>query len=445
MKKFVSTVLIILAFIGFILGMIFFFVWKTDEIPTQIIGVLFGTIVTSVVTLLLLSAQTESEEKHEVSGKIFDKKTEAYLQVLESLENIISDGKVDTIKDNRLEGKKDELSELLFGITRLSSFIEADKKEKNAENKGVNTLIEAVTKIIKATKEKQLPSNNRDFWDGKIKGKETPNDVQKSYYKEIIDSLKEINTFAAKNIRRSSDKKEIIEFSLEKLIEDSSLFEEDKDTEKQKAENKILQEDLDSGVSGKSLDFRKTCLADCLEEMQRQLNNKFGNTEREGNAGDDYYWGRWKNKDTTAETIADWLLDKKRRSEIGYKVDFTDGYGVEFCIYGDAKTFGIYVFASKDILDRAETKREAIKNTFNNGWWIPDSFVETGWIIGGCYGGDYNGVNISFDFRNANNLPEAEYKAAYQKFKENAIYGIISGRDDSIEKAVEELRKVVEG
>ena len=126
-----TSVLIILAFIGFVLGMVWFFIWKKEEIPGQIIGVLFGTIVTAIVTMLLLNAQTRSEEEHEVSGKIFDKKTEAYLNVLDSLEKIISDGKVDTIRDNRLTPtKKDVFSELLFSLTRLSSFVE----NKSASN-----------------------------------------------------------------------------------------------------------------------------------------------------------------------------------------------------------------------------------------------------------------------------------------------------------------------
>ena len=77
MKKKTQTriiILTILASIVFILGMIWFFVWKTDEIPAQIIGVLFGTIVSAVITMLLLSAQTSSEEEHEVSGKILTRR-----------------------------------------------------------------------------------------------------------------------------------------------------------------------------------------------------------------------------------------------------------------------------------------------------------------------------------------------------------------------------------
>ena len=72
-------------------------------------------------------------------------------------------------------------------------------------------------------------------------------------------------------------------------------------------------------------------------------------------------------------------------------------------------------------------------------WWIPDEnkLDETGWILGGGYGG------ISFDFRNAS-MEEAEYKDKYQKFKATAFQEIISVREDSIIKTVEELKKLLE-
>ncbi len=437
----VTIVLSIFAFIGFVFGMVWFFVWKTDQIPAQIIGVLFGTLVSALVTMLLLTAQTKSEEEHEIRGKILDQKTKAYLTILDSLEKIISDGKVDTIKDNKLNEKKDEFSQLLFEITRLSSFVEVEQKNKkkdkdnkkesvkNAEKNDMAVLIGAVSDILNATATSSDEEifNNKSFWNGELKDKKTPDEIQRTYYTKLAQSLEKINWFATENIASVKN-----DLKLEDLVKNSELF---RDTEKQKAEN----------LPEEALDFRKTCLVKCLKEMEQQLKAKFGKTEREGNAGDDYYWGRWKDKDTTEETIVDWLLEKPRRNEIGYKVDFADGYSVEFCIYGDAKTFGIYVCASKDMLEKAEAKRDAIKDKFNNGWWIPDRFAETGWIVGRCYSGDYNGVNLFFDFRNGNNLSKAEYEVAYQKFKENAIQGIISGRDDSIEKTVEQLKKMIEG
>ena len=40
--------------------------------------------------------------------------------------------------------------------------------------------------------------------------------------------------------------------------------------------------------------------------MEKQLKDVFGadNIERSGEGGDDIYWGRWTDKDTTPEIIA---------------------------------------------------------------------------------------------------------------------------------------------
>ena len=435
--------LTILAFIVFVFGMVRFFVWKTDEIPPQIIGVLFGTIVSAVVTMLLLSAQTSSEEEHEVSGKIFDKKTDEYLKVLESLEKIISDGKIDTIRDNRLDSKDDEFSRLLFGLTRLSSFVERKK-----DNGGMNKLISAVTEIIKTTtaEDTMIPrSDVKEFWDGK--GKKSPNQTQNDYYTKLAESLKKISDFAAENIQRgSSDEKCQNDFELTKLIKESGLF-----PEKEKLENKSLgANNGETEKTEENSDYRINCIAKCLREMESQLKVEFGNdvsVERYGNAGDDYYWGRWTDNATSYETIADWLLAKPRRNEIGFIVKWEDGYKAEFCLFGDGKSFASYIFAPENLLEKAqqEKKREEIDEKFGAaGWWIPGNFVDAGWIIGGSYGGDFNGVNLSFDFRNSSNMSKSEYEAAYQKFKENAIQGIISGRGDSIKNAKEELKALLD-
>ncbi len=421
-------VLTILASIVFVLGMVWFFVWKTDEIPAQIIGVLFGSVVSAVITMLLLSAQTSSEEEHEVSGKIFDKKTNEYLKVLESLEKIISDGKVDTIRDNRLDSKEDEFSKLLFGLTRLSSFVERKK-----DNGGMNKLISAITEIIKTTTDEETRIPERDdkvFWDGN--DKKTPNATQNDYYTGLAKSLKEISDFAAENIQRGpSDKKDQNDFDLTKLIKESGLFEN---------KGKLKTEE--------NLDYRINCIADCLREMESQLKGEFGENSvgRYGNAGDDCYWGRWDDKNTKPEIIADWLLAKPRRNEIGFIVEWEDGYKAEFCLFGDGKSFASYIFAPADLLEKAQNdKKEEINKKFGAaGWWIPGNFVDAGWIIGGSYGGDFNGVNLSFDFRNSSNMPESEYEAAYKKFKENAIQGIISGRGDSIKNAKEELKSLLD-
>ena len=431
---------IVIAFLIFIAGMVAFFIWQPSEIPSQIVGALFGVLVSAVVTMLLLSAQTRSEEEHEVSGKIFDKKTEAYLQILDSLEKIISDGKVDTIRDNRLDGKKDEFSELLFAITRLSSFVE---KKNGSEKNGMEEFIKAVTCIIKTTTDEntRLPGyDSKEFWNGS--GKKKPNETQKVYYLSLAESLANISSFAAENIRRGSSKNELDIASLKEMIEKSGLFPDDEEVKTE--DNAMLSSGSDSTpASGSTSDYRIDCIADFLRETEKQLEDRFGkeNVGRTGEGGDNTYWGRWKDTETTPELIAGWLLDRKRRSFIGYRVTVDGDFAADFYLAGDAQTLVAYIYpVSEKAKALVSSKYDAIKEKFGpDGWWVP---ADLDWILGGTYGGDYNGSPLSFDFRNSV-TSESEYRAAYEKFSENAIEGVISGRDDSIVKTVEELKKLI--
>ena len=439
------TILIILSFIGFVLGMVWFFIWKKEEIPAQIIGSLFGVLVSAIVTMLLLSAQTNSEEEHEVSGKIFDKKTEAYLNVLDSLEKIIADGKVDTIRDNRLDKKEDEFSKLLFSLTRLSSFVE---KKNDSKDVGMNNLIDAVTNIIKTTtdEESRLPGyDSKEFWNGK--GKQKPNETQKKYYSELAKSLANISSFAASNIRRGSGESDL---NLNKLILESGLFAEEKSEENETQipeSTPLLASENSTATSEEPMDYRIGCIADCLKEMEKHLQDEFGidAVERDGDGGDNTYWGKWTDKETSPETIADWLLDKSRKKFIGYKVKVNNDFDAGVYLCGDAKSFNAYIYPTSDEAKKQiDSKYDDVKKKFGRegiGWWIPDQdkLKETGWILGGTYGG----LSFAFDFRNAS-MEKAEYKDKYQKFKTTAFQEMISGRDDSIIKTVAELNKLLE-
>ena len=212
---------------------------------------------------------------------------------------------------------------------------------------------------------------------------------------------------------------------------------------------KIKKDDFKNNSLSKErfMDYRELCIADCLKEIEKKLQDRFGNVERVGNGGDDIYWGRWTEKETTPETIANWLLCRKRKGNIGYKINLDDSFSAEIFLNGDANYFRVNIYpGSKKMKELIKTKYDVIKTKFGPiDWEIPDKdkLDEESWILGGWYGGEYNGVNIWFDFRNAS-MDEVNYKDAYQKFKSIAIDGMISGREDSIIKTVEELKKLLE-
>ncbi len=209
-----------------------------------------------------------------------------------------------------------------------------------------------------------------------------------------------------------------------------------------KSQRKDIKNDCFS--KEKSMDFRVDCIADCLKEMKKQLLDEFGVNaiERDGNGGDDTYWGRWKDKETSPEIIADWLLDRLRQGAIGYKVKVNNDFDAKLYLCGDARTFYVYIHpVSEEAKKLISLKYEEIKNKYvPEGWLIPkkDKLNETDWILRGPFGG----LSYSIDFRNAG-MDEDEYKDRYQKFKSIAIQEMISGRDDSILRTVEELGNLI--
>lgn len=201
----------------------------------------------------------------------------------------------------------------------------------------------------------------------------------------------------------------------------------------------------ESNILENKTEYRTDCVVDCLKEMEKQLHDAFGadNIERAGNGGDDIYWGRWTDKETTPDLIAEWLLDKARQGYIGYKIYLNNDFNAEIYLYGDAKSFYTYIFpVSENTKKLIDLNYDSVKKHFGTdgiGWWMPDKdkLNEIGWILGRNY------EEHSFDFRNAS-MEKAEYKEAYQKFKATAFQGMISGRDNSIIKTVEELKNFIE-
>lgn len=76
---------------------------------------IFGTIFAAVITMVLLSKQTETEEEKSRSEKVFEEKLELYHQVIDSLQNIFS--KADN--NNQAHIKRSEITNLEFLLAKL--------------------------------------------------------------------------------------------------------------------------------------------------------------------------------------------------------------------------------------------------------------------------------------------------------------------------------------
>jgi hypothetical protein len=87
------------------------------KIVEEINNASIGAIVTAIITVLLLSQQSESEEVKEKNSKIFEKKLEIYEAFLMELENLIQDDAISAkIKST---DSKDKIKTLIFQLARI--------------------------------------------------------------------------------------------------------------------------------------------------------------------------------------------------------------------------------------------------------------------------------------------------------------------------------------
>lgn len=94
---------------------VLFKLFGISNIWSQITGTLLGTIITAIVTVSLLSVQTDKEISHDRDVGIFEKKQEVYHNFIEALESITQDGKINIpSKDN--PDKNDELQHLIYQL-----------------------------------------------------------------------------------------------------------------------------------------------------------------------------------------------------------------------------------------------------------------------------------------------------------------------------------------
>ena len=115
-KSWMLILLVTIATLLFILGVMNFFIWKRDDLAPQLIGALFGTIATAVITVLLLNTQTSIEENKDIGVSVFGKKQEIYLQFIDFLQEITKDNKV----------SEEELQALIYQLSLIQ--MHADSK-----------------------------------------------------------------------------------------------------------------------------------------------------------------------------------------------------------------------------------------------------------------------------------------------------------------------------
>ncbi len=86
MKQKISVSTALLVTVALFIGVIIITrLFKLEELPIQTIGVLFGGVITALITYFLLIGQTQAEENKERNVKVFEEKSERYNRFISEL------------------------------------------------------------------------------------------------------------------------------------------------------------------------------------------------------------------------------------------------------------------------------------------------------------------------------------------------------------------------
>jgi hypothetical protein len=115
---------------------------RVPKLVEEINNGAIGAILTAIITVFLLSSQSEKEERVEKGSKIFEEKLKIYSAFLKQLKEILEDKKI----------SKEEVHELIFQL----SFLKMHSKGENIEK--VSTELASIIDLLYQEKDKDQPS-----------------------------------------------------------------------------------------------------------------------------------------------------------------------------------------------------------------------------------------------------------------------------------------------
>lgn len=94
------------------------------ELWYEMFAAIIGVVITAIITMMLLVGQTDSDEKREKKGKVFEEKLRIYQEYLSILYNVIKDGK----------NTNEEKLKLAFKTSSVAMHCAPEKVEKISKN-----------------------------------------------------------------------------------------------------------------------------------------------------------------------------------------------------------------------------------------------------------------------------------------------------------------------
>lgn len=94
------------------------------ELWYEMFAAIIGVIITAIITMMLLVGQTDSDEKREKKGKVFEEKLRIYQEYLSTLYDVIKDGK----------NTNEEKLKLAFKTSSVAMHCAPERVEKISES-----------------------------------------------------------------------------------------------------------------------------------------------------------------------------------------------------------------------------------------------------------------------------------------------------------------------
>lgn len=137
----------------FLLGISVFSIAYREALPKileEINNSLLSALLTAIITMFLLTHQTETEEEREKNSKVFEEKLAIYKDFLAFFNKIVRDKVIDTLSSS--SSAEDELEELIFQLSYI---------KMHSTNETTNLVFQKVKEVILILKE--LEERGEDY------------------------------------------------------------------------------------------------------------------------------------------------------------------------------------------------------------------------------------------------------------------------------------------
>ena len=118
------------------------------ELWYEMFAAIIGVIITAIITMMLLVGQTDSDEKREKRGKVFEKKLQIYNEYLDTLCNVVKDGK----------GTDEEKLRLAFSTSAVAMHCAPERIET------VSRCVKEIFRIVISKNDSKNKRLTKDEW-----------------------------------------------------------------------------------------------------------------------------------------------------------------------------------------------------------------------------------------------------------------------------------------